>query len=28
MAALPPALKAARADVARGLRWDCGHPGW
>jgi ABC-type lipoprotein release transport system permease subunit len=28
LAALPPALKAARADVARGLRWDCGHPGW
>jgi ABC-type lipoprotein release transport system permease subunit len=28
VAALPPALKAARADVARGLRWDCGHPGW
>jgi ABC-type lipoprotein release transport system permease subunit len=28
LAALLPALRAARADVARGLRWDYGHPGW
>jgi ABC-type lipoprotein release transport system permease subunit len=28
LAALPSALRAARADVARGLRLDCGHPGW
>jgi ABC-type lipoprotein release transport system permease subunit len=28
LASLPPAMKAARADVARGLRWDFGHPGW
>lgn len=28
LAALPPALKAARTDPARGLRWDPGHPGW
>jgi ABC-type lipoprotein release transport system permease subunit len=28
LAALRPALRAARADVARGLRVDSWHPGW